>query len=73
MLGTDSQINFGTLTLAYALVALSLVVLTGWGGVVSLGQVAVMGVGGVVTANLIADRNLDLFVAPRRCPPWRAA
>jgi len=61
--GSTSQINFGTLTLAYALVALSLVVLTGWGGVVSLGQVALMGVGGVVTANLIADHNSDLFVA----------
>src|SRR4029453_4782825 len=63
LLGSDSQINFGTLTLAYALVALSLVVLTGWGGVVSLGQVGVMGVGAVVTANLIADHNSDLFVA----------
>jgi ABC-type branched-subunit amino acid transport system ATPase component/ABC-type branched-subunit amino acid transport system permease subunit len=61
--GTDSQINFGTLTLAYGMVALSLVVLTGWGGVVSLGQVALMGVGAVVTANLVADRNADLFVA----------
>ena len=60
--GSTSQVNFGTLTLAYALVALSLVVLTGWGGVVSLGQVALMGVGGVVTANLIADHNSDLFV-----------
>ncbi|HEY2997970.1 MAG TPA: ATP-binding cassette domain-containing protein, partial [Acidimicrobiales bacterium] len=55
--------NFGTVTLAYALVALSLVVLTGWGGVVSLGQVAVMGVGAVVTANLVADHNTDLFVS----------
>ncbi len=62
LLGTDSQVNFGTVTLAYALVALSLVVLTGWGGVVSLGQVAVMGLGAVITANLIADRNVDLFV-----------
>jgi ABC-type branched-subunit amino acid transport system ATPase component/ABC-type branched-subunit amino acid transport system permease subunit len=62
VLGSDSQVNFGTITLAYALVALSLVVLTGWGGVVSLGQVAVMGTGAVVTANLIADRNADLFV-----------
>ena len=44
------------------MVALSLVVLTGWGGTVSLGQVAIVGVGGVVAANLIADRNLDLFV-----------
>jgi ABC-type branched-subunit amino acid transport system ATPase component/ABC-type branched-subunit amino acid transport system permease subunit len=63
ILGTDSQVNFGTVTLAYALVALSLVVLTGWGGVVSLGQVAVMGVGAVITANLIADHNTDLFVS----------
>ncbi len=62
VLGSDSQVNFGTITLAYALVALSLVVLTGWGGVVSLGQVGVMGAGAVVTANLIADRNMDLFV-----------
>ncbi|MGH9231982.1 MAG: ATP-binding cassette domain-containing protein [Acidimicrobiales bacterium] len=63
VVGTDSQVNFGTVTLAYALVALSMVVLTGWGGVVSLGQVAVMGVGAVITANLIADRNADLFVS----------
>ena len=63
VLGSDSQVNFGTITLAYGLVALSLVVLTGWGGVVSLGQVAVMGVGAVVTANLIADRNFDLFAS----------
>ncbi|MBN2624004.1 MAG: ATP-binding cassette domain-containing protein, partial [Acidimicrobiales bacterium] len=63
LLGTDAQVNFGTVTLAYALVALSLVVLTGWGGVVSLGQVAVMGVGAVITANLIADHNTDLFVS----------
>ena len=62
VLGTNSQVNEGTITLAYALVALSLVVLTGWSGVVSLGQVAIMGVGGVVTANLIADSNTDLFV-----------
>jgi len=60
--GSDSQVNFGTVTLAYGLVAVSLVVLTGWGGVVSLGQVGVMGVGAVVTANMIADRNVDLFV-----------
>ena len=39
-LGTDSQVNFGTVTLVYGMVAVSLVVLTGWGGVVSLGQVA---------------------------------
>jgi ABC-type branched-subunit amino acid transport system ATPase component/ABC-type branched-subunit amino acid transport system permease subunit len=61
-IGTDSQVNFGTITLVYGLAALSLVILTGWGGVVSLGQVAIVGVGGVVAANLIADRNTDLFL-----------
>jgi ABC-type branched-subunit amino acid transport system ATPase component/ABC-type branched-subunit amino acid transport system permease subunit len=63
LFGTESQINFGTITLVYALAALSLVILTGWGGVVSLGQVAIVGVGGVVCANLIVDRNTDLFLA----------
>src|SRR5690606_11265740 len=63
LVGSEQHVNFGTVTVAYALVALSLVVLTGWGGVVSLGQVAVMGVGGVVTANLVADRNADLFLS----------
>jgi len=62
LVGTDSQVNFGTLTIVYGLAALSLVVLTGWGGVVSLGQVAIFGVGGVVAANLVADRDADLFL-----------
>jgi ABC-type branched-subunit amino acid transport system ATPase component/ABC-type branched-subunit amino acid transport system permease subunit len=62
VVGSSSQVNYATVTLVYAIVAVSLVVLTGWGGVVSLGQIAVVGVGGVVAANLIADRNMDLFV-----------
>lgn len=63
LVGSPSQINTATIALVYAMAALSLVVLTGWGGVVSLGQIALVGVGGVVTANLIAHHNLDLFVA----------
>ncbi|HYI62031.1 MAG TPA: ATP-binding cassette domain-containing protein [Acidimicrobiales bacterium] len=59
--GSPSQVNDGTITLIYALAAVSLVVLTGWGGVVSLGQFALVGVGGVVAANLIVDHDLDLF------------
>ncbi len=62
VLGTSSQVNYATVSLVYGMVAVSLVVLTGWGGVVSLGQIALVGVGGVVAANLIADHNLDLFV-----------
>ncbi|HEY0698899.1 MAG TPA: ABC transporter permease, partial [Micromonospora sp.] len=60
--GSTSQVNYATVTLVYAMVAISLVVLTGWGGVVSLGQIAIVGVGGVVAANLIADRNMDLWL-----------
>jgi ABC-type branched-subunit amino acid transport system ATPase component/ABC-type branched-subunit amino acid transport system permease subunit len=58
-----SQTHYATITLCYALAALSLVVLTGWGGVVSLGQVALVGVGAVVTGQLIVERNTDLFVS----------
>jgi ABC-type branched-subunit amino acid transport system ATPase component/branched-subunit amino acid ABC-type transport system permease component len=62
MAGSTAQINFATVTLVLALAALSLVILTGWGGVVSLGQFALVGVGGITAANLIADRNSDLFL-----------
>ncbi|MBA3281944.1 MAG: hypothetical protein H0U29_06900, partial [Acidimicrobiia bacterium] len=63
LVGSPAQINSATIALIYALAAISLVVLTGWGGSVSLGQFALVGVGGVVTANLIADQNLDLIVS----------
>ncbi|HEX7136156.1 MAG TPA: ATP-binding cassette domain-containing protein [Iamia sp.] len=60
--GSPSQIRTGTVALVYAMVAMSLVVLTGWGGSVSLGQIALVGVGGLVAANLIDDFNLDLLL-----------
>ncbi len=61
LVASASQTNRGTVALAFGLVAISLVILTGWGGVVSLGQVAIFGAGGVVTANFLARWNLDLF------------
>ena len=42
VVGSPSQVNTATLAVTFALTALSLVVLTGWGGVVSLGQVALI-------------------------------
>ncbi|HMJ77335.1 MAG TPA: ATP-binding cassette domain-containing protein, partial [Iamia sp.] len=65
--GTPSQVQTGTIALVYAMVAMSLVVLTGWGGSVSLGQIALVGVGGLVAANLIDDFNLDLIVTLALC------
>jgi branched-chain amino acid transport system permease protein len=44
------------------MVAVSLVVLTGWAGNISLGQFGIVGVGGVLAANLIDRYNSDLFI-----------
>jgi branched-chain amino acid transport system permease protein len=52
-----------SLTLVWAMVGVSLVVLTGWGGHISLGQFAIVGVGAVTAANLVTKLHADLFVA----------
>lgn len=58
------QLNLlGSVTAVYALVALSLVVLTGWTGQISLGQFAIAGAGAVVAGHLLAERQADLFLA----------
>ncbi len=46
----------------WAIVAVSLVVLTGWGGQISLGQFAIVGAGAIVAGNLVARWNVDLFL-----------
>jgi ABC-type branched-subunit amino acid transport system ATPase component/ABC-type branched-subunit amino acid transport system permease subunit len=50
-----------TAALIYGMMALSLVVLSGWSGNVSLGQFAFAGVGGVIAGDLIEKANVDLF------------
>src|SRR5581483_6794505 len=52
-----------SLTLVWAMVGISLVVLTGWGGHISLGQFAIVGVGAVTAANRVTKLHADLFVA----------
>jgi branched-chain amino acid transport system permease protein len=47
----------------WAMVGLSLVVLAGWGGVVSLGQFAIVGVGATVAGNVLMRTNADVFLA----------
>ena len=47
----------------WALVAVSLVVLTGWGGNISLGQFGIVGVGAMTAGELLLRWNVDLFVA----------
>ena len=62
-----SRVNLAASILIYGMVAISLVVLTGWAGQVSLGQVAFMGfgaaVGGSVTTRLGWDISLAILVA----------
>jgi ABC-type branched-subunit amino acid transport system ATPase component/ABC-type branched-subunit amino acid transport system permease subunit len=47
----------------YGILAVSLVVLTGWGGQISLGQFAFAGVGAATTAALLVSARIDLFIA----------
>ncbi len=47
----------------FGLTALSLVVLSGWGGVVSLGQVAIVGAGAITAGDLMMHLNLDFFLS----------
>jgi branched-chain amino acid transport system permease protein len=55
--------SFAASSMVWAMMGVSLVVLTGWGGNISLGQFGLVGAGGVVAANLISHNNADMFVA----------
>ena len=64
---TVSRINLAATILIYAMVAVSLVVLTGWAGQVSLGQVAFFGfgaaVGGAITTRYGWDISISILIA----------
>jgi branched-chain amino acid transport system permease protein len=45
----------------FGIMAVSLVVLTGWAGQISLGQFGLAGAGALATGGLVADHNLDFF------------
>jgi branched-chain amino acid transport system permease protein len=47
----------------YGIVGVSLVVLTGWAGQISLGQFGLVGVAAGVAGGLVANHNIDFFVA----------
>lgn len=62
-----SRVNLAASIFIYAMVAISLVILTGWAGQISLGQVAFMGfgaaVGGSITTRFGWDISLALLAA----------
>jgi branched-chain amino acid transport system permease protein len=52
-----------TLLPLWGIVAVSLVVLTGWAGQISLGQFGLVGAGGAMAGGLVANHNIDFFAA----------
>jgi ABC-type branched-subunit amino acid transport system ATPase component/ABC-type branched-subunit amino acid transport system permease subunit len=59
---SPSTVRLFSIAVIYAIVAVSLVVLSGWSGQVSLGQYAFVGLGACVVGDLMNHWNLDLFL-----------
>jgi ABC-type branched-subunit amino acid transport system ATPase component/ABC-type branched-subunit amino acid transport system permease subunit len=60
---TGSRVILLTYTAIYAIIAVSLVVLTGWAGQISLGQFAFVGVGSAATGSLLVHAHWDLLLS----------
>jgi branched-chain amino acid transport system permease protein len=60
---SPSETGAVALVFIYAMVAVSLFVLTGWAGQISLGQFALVGFGGATTAVLYGRHGWDIFPA----------
>ena len=59
----ESRLSLASVMAIFSMVALSLVVLTGWAGQVSLGQVAFMAIGGAVGGALTSNEGWDISLA----------
>jgi branched-chain amino acid transport system permease protein len=57
---SESRTNLAAVAVIYGIIALSLVVLTGWAGEISLGQMAFVGIGAAVGASITARLGWDL-------------
>lgn len=57
----DLQTGAATKMVCYAMVGVSLVILTGWAGQISLGQWALSGIGSMVAGGLAANHHWDFF------------
>ncbi len=47
----------------YGIVAVSLVILSGWAGQISLGQFGLVGMAAAVSGGIVAEHNIDFFLA----------
>lgn len=61
-LSNSIQVVLGYMAI-YGILAVSLVILTGWAGQMSLGQFAFAGVGAAATGSLLVEVHADLFLA----------
>jgi branched-chain amino acid transport system permease protein len=59
---SNAQTSLGSLIFIQALIGLSLVVLTGWGGQVSLGQFALVAIAAVLGGHLTADSGITFWL-----------
>jgi branched-chain amino acid transport system permease protein len=57
-----SRYGFAQLCIISAIVAVSIVILTGWAGQISLGHFAIVGVGASVSGRLVVSHNTDFFI-----------
>ncbi|MCU1376646.1 MAG: hypothetical protein JWO68_3932, partial [Actinomycetia bacterium] len=62
MHASPSNQNLMAVAVIWGMVAVSLVVLTGWGGHISLGQFAIVGCGAVAAGNILQRWDVDMFV-----------
>ncbi|HWC39067.1 MAG TPA: ATP-binding cassette domain-containing protein [Acidimicrobiales bacterium] len=60
---TPSRVFLASDVVVYAMVAVSLVVVTGWSGQISLGQFGIVAIGAAVAARLSADVGWDFLLA----------
>lgn len=60
---SQSQTNLASLIVIQAIVALSLVILTGWGGQISLAQWTFVAIAAVVGGKITSDFHISFFVA----------
>jgi ABC-type branched-subunit amino acid transport system ATPase component/ABC-type branched-subunit amino acid transport system permease subunit len=60
---SEPRLILAAFMLIYAIIAISLVALTGWAGQISLGQFAFVGLGAAATGSLVVHAHADLFLA----------
>ncbi len=60
---SPAHTQLATAVLIYAIVAASLLVLTGWAGHISLGHIAFMGIGAATAGILVTNHRVDMLLA----------